>query len=372
MAARDTRTEPFDDPMGRPGIALAYLLFVFLPLAFWPRPPLQAFVASVVAVVVFLPLHFAYYRGAGRGRNLLIAAVAALGFALIPFNPGGNTFLIYAMVMAASVLAPRRAAALSALLMLAMAVEFFVVMPSLELAAGYSAMVVLIGSLVVASVLVARARARHDAELRLTRDEVARLAAMAERERIGRDLHDLLGHTLSLVALKSELAGRLIERDPAAARQQIGEVETVARQALAQVREAVAGIRATGLEAELAAARLALLSAEIHLDQRLAPIALTPAAESVLAMGLREAVTNILRHAGASRVDVELTLVDGEPVLSVGDDGRGGIQRAGHGLDGMRERLSGIGGRLEVDSPPAGGTRLRLVLPRPALAEPAR
>ena len=216
------------------------------------------------------------------------------------------------------------------------------------------------------------ANEQKDAALRLSQDEVRRLAATAERERIGRDLHDLLGHTLSVVALKSELAGRLIATDPAAARVQVGEVETVARQALAQVREAVAGIRATGLQAELAAARLALLSAEIPLDQRLAPMELDPTAESVLAMGLREAVTNILRHAGASRVDVELAVIDGEPVLSIVDDGRGGIDRSGHGLDGMRERLAGVGGRLEVDSPADGGTRLRLVLPPPARLEAPR
>ena len=117
---------------------------------------------------------------------------------------------------------------------------------------------------------------------------------------------------------------------------QIGEVETVARQALAQVREAVAGIRATGLQAELAAARLALLSAEVSLDQRLAPVALAPEAESVLAMGLREAVTNVLRHAGATRVDVEFALVDGEPVLTIADDGRGGAARAGSGTGNRR------------------------------------
>ena len=168
----------------------------------------------------------------------------------------------------------------------------------------------------------------------------------------------------------ASIAGSVAISRPA--RVQVGEVETVARQALAQVREAVAGIRATGLQAELAAARLALLSAEIPLDQRLAPMELDPAVESVLAMGLREAVTNILRHAGASRVDVELAVIDGEPVLSIADDGRGGIDRSGHGLDGMRERLAGVGGRLEVDSPADGGTRLRLVLPPPARLEAPR
>ena len=88
--------------------------------------------------------------------------------------------------------------------------------------------------------------------------------------------------------------------------------------------------------------------------------------------GLREAVTNVLRHAGATRVEVELALVDGEPVLTIADDGCGGAGGDGHGLAGMRERLAAAGGRLEIDSPADGGTRLKLVLPRPARMEPPR
>ncbi|HBD18652.1 MAG TPA: hypothetical protein DC063_00120 [Arenimonas sp.] len=174
-----------------------------------------------------------------------------------------------------------------------------------------------------------------------------------------------------MIALKSELAGRLVERDAAAARTQIAEVESVARQALAQVREAVVGIRAAGLQAELAAARLALLSADVRLDQRLAPVALAPAAESALAMAVREAVTNVLRHAGASRVEVELSVVDGEVRLAISDDGRGGAVRPGNGLSGMQERLAEAGGRLEIDSPPGGGTRLLVRLPPTAIEGPA-
>src|SRR5690242_11748500 len=113
-----------------------------------------------------------------------------------------------------------------------------------------------------------RRNQQQDAELRLSHDEVRRLAAATERERIGRDLHDLLGHTLSLVAVKSELAGRLLERDPSAARREIAGVERVAREALSQVRSAVTGIRAAGLVAELASARLLLESAGVLFEYR--------------------------------------------------------------------------------------------------------
>lgn len=364
------RDQPKADIHDSPWLTLIYLVFVFLPMVFVPSWPVLAWAATAVAIALFLPMHFHFYRTRGRVRLLLPFAVAAVGYALVPFNPGGNTFLIYACAMLGWAWRPRLAVMFAGLLLALLALQFWWTLPTPQLAIGWSAMAAIIGLMVLAGTLFSRAKARRDAELRLTREEVARLAAMAERERIGRDLHDLLGHTLSLVAIKSELAGRLIERDPVAARQQIGEVETVARQALAQVREAVVGIRATGLQAELAATRLALLSADVRLDQRLAPVALPPAVESALAMALREATTNVLRHASADRVEVELSAEAGQCTLSISDDGRGGIGTHGNGLSGMAERVAAIGGTLDIDSPPGGGTRLRVVLPRAALEGP--
>lgn len=358
--------EIYDELLGRPALGLVYLPFVFLPFAFWPQAPAIAWWGSLLAVVLFLPVYFAFRRWHGRPQLALVAVTALLGLALIRWQPGGNTFVIYACAMAAAALPARTAVLASVAMVVAMAGAFLRWLPP-PMALAYTLMATVICALVVAGVLMTRARQRRDAELRLTQAEIARLAAMAERERIGRDLHDLLGHTLSLVALKSELAGRLIEADPAAARTQIGEVESVARQALAQVREAVVGIRATGLEAELAAARLALLSADVRLDQRLAPVSLEPALESALALALREAVTNVLRHAGATRVEVELASEAGELHLRIADDGRGGAGSPGNGLAGMRERLASFGGELEVDSPAGGGTRLQITLPRRAL-----
>lgn len=345
-------------PMG-----LVYLAFVYFPLVFWENRPLSAIIASLVATVLFVPVYLVSRKLEERGQVALPVFISLFGYALIPFNPGGNTFIIYAMAAAAMCLRPRPAILLSILFVALMALEFYLVLPVVPIMFASVAAVVVIGTMVVSGTLYSRARAWRDAELRLTQDEVRRLATMAERERIGRDLHDLLGHTLSVVALKSELAGKLLDRDPAAAGAQIREVEAVARQALAQVREAVAGIRATGLQAELAAARLALLSADVRLDQQLAAVALDAKSELAFAMGLREAVTNIIRHAEARRVEVELTSGPGGHRLSIADDGRGGIQRHGHGLAGMRERLQAQGGTLEVESTPGAGTRLSLWLP---------
>ena len=154
----------------------------------------------------------------------------------------------------------------------------------------------------VATVMDASLRRSREQLLR-KQEEVEHLATIAERERISRDLHDLLGHTLSLITLKAELAGKLLERDAAACGREIADIEQSARNALAEVRSAVSGYRQAGLAHELANARVALASAGVTLDSALEPIALGAAAENVLALVLREAVTNILRHAGARRCD---------------------------------------------------------------------
>lgn len=353
----------FDEDLHGSPFGLAYLLFVFIPLFFWPQRPASAIIASVVATILFVPIFLAFYKLQGRFKLVLTAATAAIGYALIPFNPGGNTFIIYAMAFAATWLPARQAIVVSVALVAVMAAEFLWVMPTAVLALASVAVVAVIGTMVVSGIVFARARDLRNAELRLTQDEVRRLATVAERERIGRDLHDLLGHTLSVVALKSELAGKLLDRDPAAARAQIREVEDVARSALVQVREAVAGIRAAGLEAEVAAARMALLSAQVRLDRHLAPIKLEERTEVAFAMALREAVTNIIRHASAERVEVELTAGNDGVRMVIADDGRGGVERHGNGLTGMRERLQALGGTLDVDSPAGGGTRLVLWAP---------
>jgi two-component system sensor histidine kinase DesK len=222
--------------------------------------------------------------------------------------------------------------------------------------------------------LVYRRNQQRNAELKLSHDEVRRLAALAERERIGRDLHDLLGHTLSLITLKSELANKLFDRDAAAARREIADVERVARDALAQVRRAVTGIRAAGFAAELASAKLLLESNGVRFDYALGDYALPVDVETALAMTVREAVTNIQRHAQASSARVDLQSSDGRLKMRVADDGRGGAIVPGNGLTGMRERLAAIGADLQIDSERGRGTTVIVVLPlaqpKPAAAAP--
>ncbi|MFR9798497.1 sensor histidine kinase [Streptomyces sp. MS06] len=195
---------------------------------------------------------------------------------------------------------------------------------------------------------------RTTVELREARATVAHLAANEERLRLARDLHDLLGHSLSLITLKSELAGRMLPGRPDQAAQQVADIERVSRQALVDVREAVTGYRRPRLAAELAGAKVALTAAGVDAALPVEPglDGLPEESESALAWTLREAVTNVVRHSGARRCAVELLhrqTLDG-PVLelSVEDDGSGGSGGApGNGLTGLTERLEKAGGVLE-------------------------
>lgn len=352
------------DEQSPPLWSLLYLLFLFVN---WVEQPLSVWLApTLLSIAIFLPLYFRALRRNGVERFAYIAAIVALGFALAPINSCAHTYLIYAASCLPFAGLPLRKSIA--------AIIGVPVLYALELhLIGYPPKYVLFVPVITCIIAVAVCAANHyhrekhlrQAELKLSHDEVRRLAALAERERIGRDLHDLLGHTLSLITLKSELAAKLFERDPQAARREIVEVERVARDALAQVRRAVSGIRAAGLAAELASARLLLESGDVRLDYRIDDVALPPDLETAFALIVREAVTNIQRHAQATRASVELVAQSGELRLSIEDDGRGGAIEPGNGLSGMRERLRALDGRLEIESVRGRGTRLLAALPLP-------
>ncbi|MGW7490989.1 sensor histidine kinase [Streptomyces sp. NPDC054786] len=212
-------------------------------------------------------------------------------------------------------------------------------------------------------------------ELRAARQEVARLAANDERLRLARDLHDLLGHSLSLITLKSELAGRMLPDRPSDAAQQIADIEQVSRQALVDVREAVTGYRRPRLAVELAGGQAALRTAGVRVTADPALEGeyrgLAADGESALAWALREAVTNVIRHSGARHCELLLTeewAADERRslCLTVLDDGNGPprAQHDGNGLSGLRERLALADGRLETGPAPRGrGFALRAYVP---------
>jgi two-component system sensor histidine kinase DesK len=212
------------------------------------------------------------------------------------------------------------------------------------------------------------AQKRAENKLRIANEEIQQLAAVAERERIARDLHDVLGHTLSVIVLKAELAGRLIDRDPQRAAQEIADVEKTARTALSEVREAIGGYRSRGLPAEMELARNTLQSAGVALACESPLPQLNAAEETVLCLAVREAVTNIVRHAHATHCRIRFTASgDGSHSLLITDDGNPPNLLEGNGLRGMRERVQSLGGRLSITTDP--GVTLLIELPQTAASQ---
>jgi len=200
-------------------------------------------------------------------------------------------------------------------------------------------------------------------QLREARDEVARLAASEERFRIARDLHDLLGRTLSLIVLKSEVAARLADRDPAKSRAEIDDIETVARRALADVREAISGYRRLSLTEELDNAREVLAAADIEVTLRTRGTPLPTEIDGLFGWAVREGVTNIVRHARARTAVIAVSRRDTVAVLEITDDGAGASDGPGTGLTGLGERIAGAGGTVETGPGPDGGFRLTVRVP---------
>jgi two-component system sensor histidine kinase DesK len=316
---------------------------------------------TVLVIVAFL---YSYFRGFWlRGRRLLphIAFQTALGDAFASINPGSCVFFVYAGSFAAQM--ERQRNALQTLLLVAGIGLVTAFATRAELFFWLTAVAV---TLVVGGVNLHFAQTgRAQRKLRLAQDEIEHLAKVAERERIARELHDELGHTLSLVVLKSELAARLVDRDATRAAAEMRDVEDVARRTLQDVREAIRGYRAS-FEDEIARARSLLKAAEIAVDFAVDVQPLPQAVEETLALALREAITNVVRHSGATRCGVRLSREDDRVVLEVADDGRGaGRSPEGAGLRGMRERVEAFDGVLQR---PGGGRGMRLRITMPAVA----
>ncbi|MFC5750488.1 sensor histidine kinase [Actinomadura rugatobispora] len=196
------------------------------------------------------------------------------------------------------------------------------------------------------------------------REAQARLAVTEERLRFSRDLHDLLGHSLSLIAVKSELAMRMAEADPARARDEMADVRHAAREALREVRAAVRGYRAVELDAELAGVRAVLEAAGVRCEIGDPPADLPPEVRSVLAWVIREGATNVIKHSEAGRCAVTIAPYGDSVVLEMSNDGARPSRRApGSGLAGLAERVEVLGGTLTAGHRDRDGFLLRAVVP---------
>ncbi len=354
---RKFRLLPADSPVGWLPYTWLVYLSLFVVYAFMGHTSAVRWVVYAAALLAFLVLYFRGFWVEGRASIPILCGILAIGVLLSPVNPGASVFFVYAAAFAADVGPPGVALRWIGVIILVLASETLVVglRPEAWIPGGFISLIVGGGNIY----FVEKYRAQR--RLRLAQAEVEHLAKVAERERIARDLHDLLGHTLSVIVLKSELAAKLAERDPVRATAEIRDVERISREALGEVRRAVQGYRDLTRAESLASARHALAAAGVSLVAEVASAAMDARVEAVLALVVREAITNVVRHARATRCAVRLGVEAGTVSLEIQDDGVGGSGNGGTGLAGMRVRVEELGGRFEHDG--TAGTRLRVSLP---------
>ncbi|NII09129.1 sensor histidine kinase [Oleiagrimonas sp. C23AA] len=340
------------------GVHLLWSVWIFIVPLFNHGFDMRWLGFTLATYPIFLLFYYKCLSSARGAQEVFALALVALCMATLPWYPSGLTYFIYGCVMLGGCYRNMRV-----YLLWVVTLNVFVITECVYLGFSWPSYVSIPLTTLIIGVTVNAERSsdEKDAELKLSHDEVRRLAATAERERIGRDLHDLLGHTLSLITLKLELARKLRERgqEQAAARE-ADEAERVARHALAEVRAAVTGIRSTDMAAELASARLLLESSGVRLDYETLPADVPQQVERTLALVLRESATNIARHARATQAWVKVQVDGPQLTLCIADNGRGGLGDEGNGLCGLRERVAGIHGELGIVSARGKGTRLTI------------
>jgi two-component system sensor histidine kinase DesK len=349
-----------------PILWLPFMIWFFVD-PIWRHAGPLLWIGNTLYGLLFVWLYlYAFSRPEPR-KLFAVAAMTVMAAILIPFNNGAVAcLLVYAIAAGGSTTSLRRVLSLIALDVALLGWFAHRMHVPVEFWGSMLLLIILVGLGNHFGVIA------HCAEtkLQLAQDEIEHLAKVAERERIARDLHDLLGHTLSLVTLKAELARKLVDRDPQRAKQEMQDVEHTSRAALADVREAISGYRGQGLAAELLRARQTLETAGIAVDCEASEVPLSPAQETVLALALREAVTNVVRHAQAQTCSVRLGRDEQLCTLEIADNGCGAEAPEGNGLRGMRERLEAIGGSLQRQT--AAGTRLVIHLPLAPMASALR
>lgn len=348
-----------------PLLWVVYLGFFYIdPVMSHATTRIWAF--DIAGGIAFIFLYLGLFALANPNIYFHIGGMLALGIAFMPINSGACTFFIYAAAMLPFCVDTKTAAVIGLLTVGAVGAIEGLVLHINSWTLFYSTLFPIV---IGAGNTFFAERNRMNRRLRKANEEIEHLAKVAERERIARDLHDVLGHTLSVITLKSELAGKLIERDPERAGKEIREVEQISRQALADVRDAIRGYRSKGLAAELAQAKSTLETAGLTVQCDAATTMQLPAMqESVLSLAVREAVTNVVRHARASSCRLRIEQQNGSCRLEIADDGQGFVTMEGNGLRGMRERVEMLGGTLERRN--KSGTTLTITLPLKEL--PAR
>ncbi len=340
-----------------PAFYLIYLLFYFVPWLFQAPEP-KDIIAFIVALIVFIPIHFISFNKSSPKFIGIIILTQAIGFIIAPFHGMHGVFHIYASVQAGFQRPVKRAGILIALL----ALSFLVFSLFFQGNWFEVAMVLFIGAVTGISCMASAEEIERREYLERTSVLDKQLAALAERERIAADLHDLLGHTLTMVALKAEVADKYLDKDKQRTRQEIREIRNEARAALSDVRQAVSGMNTTTIEAEVKRAEEALPTAGIEFRVAGELPSVTVQQDKVLGLAIREAITNIIRHSKAKNAELSFIRNKNGLDISIKDNGIGGSYTLGAGLTGLKRRIESLGGSVDIDI--NRGTHIKLSTPK--------
>uniref|UniRef100_A0A486XLY7 Sensor histidine kinase n=1 Tax=Rheinheimera sp. BAL341 TaxID=1708203 RepID=A0A486XLY7_9GAMM len=345
-------------------VYLINLIFYFIPL-FTVRFELWQYISMAAALLLFLLCYFWAYRCSRSDMHWPIAGIVLVASLITPVNPGSISMFAYAGFFIGYAYPLRRF-----LLLMTLLVALLVLLEQ-TLTIHWNLFLIMGVPIVLAVSLLGRAeQAKHKHRLaeQQSEDEIKQLATMVERERIARDLHDILGHTLSSIILKADLAEKLLTRQHTdAAQQQLSELSQIARDALAQVRQSVSGYKHQGLTAETTkllsrlrdAGFQAVLKGEIpQLDTR---------RETALILALTELVTNVIRHSKGDSCSLSFVQQGDEFIICLSDNGQTSEIKEGNGISGLRERLAAIGATLTLQQ--QDGLTARIQLPRPESAQ---
>jgi two-component system sensor histidine kinase DesK len=352
-----------------PYIWLIYLFIFFMSIGSYHPVPNSGVYASI-GTILFLVFYFHGYQASSQKIHWNILAILIIGSVMAMLSPGASVFFVYAGAFCCRLGSGKKAfyglAGITiwiALLSLWFNHPIYFYLPAI------------IFSLMIGGMNIYQ----HDIDLKrkeliLSQKEVKHLARTSERERIARDLHDLIGHTFSVITLKAELIGKLIDKNTIKAKSEVLELENISRNALKQVREVVTGYRTSDLSTELAHAKYVLESNDIHFEYQFDELTINESTNKELAIILKELITNILKHAEASKVVCKVSETKNDVILQVIDDGKGfkahshldaqdqKPQNNGYGLKGINERVSKMKGRMIIES--KAGSNLIVSIPK--------
>ncbi|REE78760.1 two-component system sensor histidine kinase DesK [Paenibacillus taihuensis] len=354
--------------------SLIWLVYLVIPLVQIFDQPAKIIAAGLTAVIVFIVIYVCAFRFERYRFNCTIALIVMVG--LFTYTDESSIYMAFYTAPLIGMQATRKQVLIGTNLMAVLfgaTIWYWKMYNDESLLLQYlPAMIVML--FIPFALLVGQRSKDLRKKLNLANEEIARLSKNEERQRISRDLHDTLGHTLSLITLKSELAEKLILKHPERAVQEVKDIQTTSRAALRQVRELVSGMSALTVRDELAHAKQILSAAGIVLDAEgdYEREITSATINNILGMCLREAVTNVVKHSKAKLCTVGLDWEGSRLTLSVTDNGTGlsktgenGVwtdARGGNGIKGMRERLKLIEGSLAIESI-GRGTRLTMSVP---------